>query len=83
MQPIELTTEERQVINGLRQTQEGKIIKGFLERMIDTLVDARNIESLEDLNAAKKAVALIQINFLDRLTTPVPEANKTGVENYE
>jgi len=68
---IKLTERDEVMFKGLAQSETGKNLKDFFQRVIDTHADIR-IQT-EDLNIARKAVLaaqeMIEDNFINHLKT--------------
>lgn len=81
---IQLTQEEKGMFNRLSQSNDGRILTEFIERLIREAVDIRNITG--NVEAEKKgrevAVQLLEENFVNRIKILSGQVEAPD-ENYE
>lgn len=81
---LQLNKQEQALFRHLQQSNDGKTLKGLIERLIREAVDIRNITG--DVEAEKKgrevAVKLLEENFVERLK--VGEGlDSVDIDNFE
>ena len=70
MNKLQLNETEKGLFTRLASSPDGKILSGFVNKLIDSIVDARTINDEVDLRAAKKAALFLEIEILNNLRTP-------------
>jgi hypothetical protein len=61
---------EKGMFSRLSSSPDGQTLKGYISKLIDSVVDARSINDEVDLKAAKRAAQILENEVVNRLRLP-------------
>ena len=61
------TEQEQNTFRALRESEMGKTLIGYLEKIADRLCDIRTIKNLESVSSRLEVVAFLKNELIDRI----------------